>query len=307
MTAQDACRRPPSRLACKIPTPILSYAPMHKTMAILTSASGAALAACAMMQSYSSLRVLERPPYYDSYLDLSVPQGTAVGHLPIRVDAAEVLDARGRAVLVPLLDAMNSYLDAAGWSARLDSVPTRTGGAPWAYVGSERRLRERTHLAGDSTKRREVVIQFLGPSERWAARLRAIADSQRVAYVLAISIGPAEYYLHQRGGLSFRKELELGTGYRVPVGWLNDLDEPVQVLHLTGLLLTREGKVVRAGAEGIIAKRPNFFRSVAGIENLLTEADIASVLTSVRRDDLEGQPLAWQVALTNLVSQLLLR
>lgn len=272
---------------------------------ILTSAGTAVLAACAMMQSYTSPRVLDRPPYYDTYEDFGVPQGSAVGHLPIRVDAAAVPGERDRAVLAPLLDAMNGYLDTAGWSVKLPSAPSPATGAPWAYVGSERGLHERTNLASDSAAQPVMVIRSLGPSRTWVERLRPIADRQNVGYVLVISLGPGEYYVRQLRGLTFRKELELGTGYRVPVGWLNDLDHPVQVLHLTGLLLTRDGKVLRAGAEGIIAKRPNFLRTVVGIQNPLTEDDINSVLTSLRRDDLEGHPLAWQVALQNLVRQLI--
>jgi hypothetical protein len=278
---------------------------MRRTLALLISVGTAGLAACATLRSYSSPRVLERPPYYDTYSDFSVPEGAAVGHLPIRVDAVAVPDQRGRAALAPLLDAMNTYLDTARWSTRLESAPSPVTETPWVYVGSERGLHQRTNLPSDSAAMPVMVIRSLGPSRRWAERLRDIADRQKVAYVLVINLGGGEYYLRQLGGLTFRKELELGTGYRVPVGWLNALDQPVHVLHLTGLLLTRDGKVLRAGAEGIIAKRPNFLRTVVGIENPLTEDDIASVLTSLRRDDLEGQPLAWQVALQTLVRQLL--
>ena len=262
------------------------------------------LAACASMQSFTSARVLERPPYYDTYADFSTPQGGAVGHLPIGVDVAEMPGAGGRALLAPLLEAMNTYLDTAGWSVKLAAAASPAG-APWAYVGSGRGLQERSHVAGDSASLSVMVIRSVGPSRNWADRLRPIADRQHVSYVLAISLGPAEYYIRRLPGLTFRKELELGTGYRVPVGWLNDLGRSVPVLHLTGLLLTLDGKVLRAGAEGIMAKRRTFLGTMLSIQNALTEDDINSVLTSLRRDDLEGHPLVWQVALQNLVRQLL--
>ena len=276
---------------------------MHARFALVLSGLAVALSGCATMQSLSSARELDGAPYYLTYAEFRAPDSDGVAHLPIRVDASAGLGNQRSRMLVPLVDAMNGYLDAAGWSTRLDSTPLPEREAPRAYVGRAPGLS--VGGAGESDDPTAMVIQTASPSRRWAERLRALAERQHAGVVLVIAIGPGEYYLHQRGGLSLRKELQLGTGYTVPVGWLNAVDQPIWVLHLTGLLLSADGKVLRAGAEGIVAKQPSLALSVVHLSNPLTEGDVASVLASLHREDLDGQPLAWQVALQNLVRQLL--
>lgn len=269
----------------------------------------AALAGCATMQTFSTRQELERAPYYQTYADFSIPEGAAIGHLPIRMDNQADVIGSAR-VLAPLLDAMNRYLDAAGWTTKLLATPSARFQAPWAYVGSAAGLNARTHLLADSAIHPVMVIQALGPSRNWANELRTIADQQHLEGVLVIALGPADHFLREhrereRRDVERRKELELGTGYVLPVEWLNAADHPVQVLQITGLLLSRDGTVLRAGAEGIFAKRPAFDRSVVNLAFALTDEDVASIVSSLRRDDLPGQPLAWQVALEHLVRQLL--
>jgi hypothetical protein len=53
----------------------------------------------------------------------------------------------------------------------------------------------------------------------------------------------------------------------------------------------------------MMAKRTNIGLSALGAQMLVTDDDIAQLRT-LRRDDLPGQPLVWQVALRTLVSQL---
>jgi hypothetical protein len=100
----------------------------------------------------------------------------------------------------------------------------------------------------------------------------------------------------------------------VPVAWLNDLESTVGVLMLSGALYRRDGRLVRAGSEGIIAGRPSFWQSVLaktitggrGRITTIGDADDPNVvLTEHRRIDLPGEPLAWEVALDNLLRQLL--
>lgn len=257
----------------------------------------ASLAGCATMQSFSARQELVHAPYYRTYAAFSLPEGAAIGHLPVELDYQAEVTGSAR-VLTPLLEAIDDYLGAAGWSTLLDAAPSSNAQAPWAYVGSAAGLNARTRLLADTAVRPVMVIQTLAPSRRWAEQLRTIADRHHVEAVLAIFLGPADYFLHQQRGTALGKELELGTGYATPVEWLDDPDQPVEVLHLTGLLLSRDGVVLRAGAEGIMAKR---------IASPLTEQDVVSALVSLRRDDLPGQPLAWRVALETLVRQLLVR
>jgi hypothetical protein len=64
-----------------------------------------------------------------------------------------------------------------------------------------------------------------------------------------------------------------------------------------------DGRAVRIGAEGFLAMRTPFLVSVMRAQAVLRDEDVADV-RSRRRDDLPGQPLAWQVALRQLVRQL---
>lgn len=277
---------------------------MHPRLAVLASAAAVATAGCAYMQSYTNSRVLKRPPYYDTYGGFVSPGSSGVGHLGVGVDAAEVPDQRERAVLAPLQEAMNGYLDTAGWSVKLDAAPPPAG-APWAYVGSARGLHARSNLPADTATGPVMVMRALGPSRRWADGLRQISARRQVSVVLAINLGWSEYYVRQRGALSPRKELDLGSGYRVDVGWFTDLDRPVRVLQLTGLLLGTDGKVLRSGAEGIAVQHSSLVERAVGAESEIGESDVTTILTTLRRDDLEGHPLVWQVALRNLVGNLL--
>jgi len=75
------------------------------------------------------------------------------------------------------------------------------------------------------------------------------------------------------------------------------------VVQLTGAVVGRDGKAVRIGAEGMMAKRTNIGLSALGAQMLVSNDDIEK-LRSARREDLPGQPLVWQVALRTLVGQL---
>ena len=89
----------------------------------------------------------------------------------------------------------------------------------------------------------------------------------------------------------------------MPLPWLTSLEAPVSVLQVTGALVDREGKAVRIGAEGIMARRTSLMGSGVGLQRILRDEDIEQTRSLVR-DDLPGRPLAWQVALRHLVEQL---
>jgi hypothetical protein len=103
--------------------------------------------------------------------------------------------------------------------------------------------------------------------------------------------------------LSLGKEIRLGSDYTVGVPWLTSLERPIAVVQLTGAVIGRDGRAIRIGAEGMLAKRSNIALSAIGAQMLVTDDDIERLRT-LRRDDLPGQPLVWQVALKQLVSQL---
>lgn len=102
----------------------------------------------------------------------------------------------------------------------------------------------------------------------------------------------------------FRKEVALGTGLRQPVKFLTAEDKPVEVLHLTGVLVDASGKVVRAGAEGIVLRDTPFLAQTIDVTRTFDEDELRRVLSQERRNDLPGAPLKVDVALDNLVAQL---
>jgi len=61
---------------------------------------------------------------------------------------------------------------------------------------------------------------------------------------------------------------------------------------------------VRAGAEGILARDTPFAAQVFDVARDVDERTLGRVLTHERREDLPGDPLAWEVALDNLLAQL---
>lgn len=83
-------------------------------------------------------------------------------------------------------------------------------------------------------------------------------------------------------------------------------DKLRQVLQVAGVIVNAEGQVVRAGAEGILARDTPFLAQAFELEKVLDDEGVAAALSSERRDDLPGAPLNLEVAFDNLVGQLLL-
>jgi len=140
------------------------------------------------------------------------------------------------------------------------------------------------------------------PSTEWITAARAAIDEAGADHALVITLEIGQYWTRQTG-LRGAKSVELGTQHIMPLPWLTSLEAPVSVLQLTGALVDREGKAVRIGAEGILARRTSLMGSAVGLQRILRDEDIEQA-RSLKRDDLPGQPLAWQVALRHLVEQL---
>lgn len=155
--------------------------------------------------------------------------------------------------------------------------------------------------------RRAMHLAMTQSSKAWrsafsAARTASPADAPD--HVLLIEVAVRDHWLSPKG-LSFKKEVRLGTGYAQPAPWLTSLDTPVAVLQLEGVLVDREGKVVRAGVEGIYATRTRFGESVAGLQRVLTDEDVVRVRTTLRRADRQEGALAWEQSVDALVRGLL--
>jgi hypothetical protein len=140
------------------------------------------------------------------------------------------------------------------------------------------------------------------PSAAWTEWMREVMTGVGVARALVVTLEVGQY-LPRQTGLRGDKQVELGTGHVAKLPWLTSLETPVTVLQLTGAVVDRDGRAVRIGAEGIVAHRTRLLVSAVGGQELLRDEDVAAV-RALRRDDLPGRPLAWRVALAQLVAQL---
>jgi hypothetical protein len=264
-------------------------------------------------------RYIEHPPYYSGRAPEAVAgEAGPIGHLPVTFQLGatqpRAFDPRtgARTPMDSLLQAMNRYLDSLGVTRRLvESASDPAVVVPATAVPPDVRFgcipdlvgpNEDCAPRGDSALGRgpqQMLLAVGRPSAEWTAWHRQRLDAAGVtrAVVLTLEVGQ---YLTRQEGLLGRKVVELGSAHRVPLPWLTSLEAPVTVLQLTAALVDREGRAVRIGAEGIHPRRTRLLVSAAGAQELLGDEDIRAVGTT-RRDDLPGQPLAWQVALRTLV------
>jgi hypothetical protein len=251
--------------------------------------------------------MLDHPPYFAGRTE--AVNAAAVGHFPIAYQrgAAQsvVFEPEGGpgSPMGRLLVEMNRYLDSLRGRHAWDSVlppgavpPDVSFGCLTAAPGGDCLTEEDSLTGGGSDQMRLAVGR---PSQQWIAYAASLGARDSTPHSLVITVELSQYLLRQKGILG-KKVLELGTGYTASFPWLTSLDTPVQVVQLTGALMGRDGRAVRIGAEGMLARRTDLLTSSIGGQNLITDEEIAR-LRDQRRDDLPGQPLVWQVAMQNLV------
>lgn len=265
-------------------------------------------------------RMLEHPPYYAGVAaSAAASAGSRTGRLPIAYQRGAsqpaILDPRADAgsPLRALLDEMNTYLDSLGTSARV-AVATGAGADPSRMVPPDVRFGCATESGmpdddcrarGDSALGRKGQTMYLSvgrPSAEWTSWARDVMRVDSVSRLLVITLEVGQYLPKQRGWRG-TKEVELGTGHTVGLPWLTSLETPVSVLQFTGALMDSTGRAQRIGAEGIYARRTRLGISALGAQEIIGDEDIQRVREE-RRTDLPGQPLAWRVALTQLVEGL---
>jgi hypothetical protein len=212
-----------------------------------------------------------------------------------------------------LLEEMNAYLDSLGVSERLVVGPV-SGMRRGAVVPPDVQFGcvTATGLPGDDCAQRgdsalgrgrQTMRLAVGrPSEAWVDWMRETMPATKASRTLVVTLEVGQYLIKQTGWRG-TKQVELGTGHVENLPWLTSLEVPVTALQLTGTLVNEAGKAIRIGAEGIVARRTRLLVSAIGGEELLGESDVAAARAR-RRDDLPGRPLAWRVALRELVEQL---
>jgi hypothetical protein len=260
---------------------------------------------------------LERPPYYTGARVAA--EAKPIGHFPVAYQRgatqAPIFDPTGgdNSPVASLVAEMNAYLDSLGVTTALvrRGATTRPRGTPPDVIfGCE------TDHAGDCLTPGAVTegaFQRSGddptmrlavgrPSAEWIADTRTALDGAGAGRALVLTLEVAPYRI-TRTGWRNSKSVALGTNYSVKLPWLTSIDNPVLVLQLTGALVQSDGRAVRIGAEGLLARRTGIVAGGAGLQALVTDEDVAQLRQS-RREDLPGQPLVWQVALRNLIAQL---
>ncbi len=136
----------------------------------------------------------------------------------------------------------------------------------------------------------------------WRAAIREQLEAAGADYLFIARINVGRYYPSQVDWKG-TKVFEVGTGYRPELPWLTALDEPMELVQITGMLVDRRGRVVRAGTEGILPLRTPFAASVVGLSRTAVDADLDRAL-AMRRNDLPHAPTVWQAAAHNLYAQL---
>lgn len=259
---------------------------------------------------------LEDAPYYAG----TVATSARVGHLPVMFQRGASQPASFDPSSAPgselagLVADMNAYLATLGVSASLiaPSEATESFGvnasAPDVRFGcaTEGNLPGGDCVArGDSAlgRGRQTMHLAVGrPSAAWTARTSELMAGAGVAHTLVITLEVGQY-LTKQSGWRGSKSVVLGTSHEESLPWLTSLETPVAVLQVTGALMDASGKAVRIGAEGIAAQPTRLLVSAVGAQELFGDEQVRKARVA-RRADLPGSPLAWQVALRDLVVQL---
>ena len=267
-------------------------------------AAGAAVATAAMGAGRTDR--LDGAPYYKNYRkDLPA---RAVVALPVRLDPSSTEDAAhlGRPqALRLLLDELNRHLANLEWARPLD-VDLPEDGAPQVYVGSadgEHAPAAGAMEMGGPDERAPMIIHLQFPSKAWRQAAGTVLADRSAQGAVVLTLGFSEFPKSYKG--TFKKRVVLGTGYETDIRFLSAELEPVHVLYLTGALVDLEGQVVRTGAEGILSEDTPFWAQSIGAQKEIDTDMVLRLLEQERREDLPGKPLKWQVAIENLLAQLL--
>jgi len=204
----------------------------------------------------------------------------------------------------PIVSALNGAI--AGQSCcRLLAVAALPAGAPHVYVGSadgELAPPEAQDQVWPQDQFPPMVLHVRRPSTAWQQAMAGLLAREGANHAILVSLGVSQYPKGREG--AFGKKVVLGTGHEEPVRFLTAEDKLLEVLQLTGVLVNTQGQVVRAGAEGILARDTPFAAQVFDVEKMLDDRTLQAVLTTERRKDLPGEPMKWQAALDNLLWQL---
>jgi hypothetical protein len=269
-----------------------------------------ALGACETLDQYAvgETHRLDRAPWYRSTAEFERPAGGSVVLLPVtlqsRVNSSFMYGDRTDE-FEPLLRALNERAASARPCCR-STTSAPAGEGPQVYVGiagGDLAPMETEDQRLETDRFAPMVLSIARPETAWRDGLAKLAGTGDARWFLHLQLGVSQYAKGREGLI--RKQVTLGTGHVQPIRFLTAEDKPVEVLHLTGVLVDANGRIVRAGAEGIIARDTPFSAQVFEMSKALDDLDLGAALEE-RRTDLPGSPRKWEMAFDNLISQLTL-
>lgn len=268
------------------------------------------LAGCATLDASAVAEThrLGDVPYYVN-LKSPPPPGSCALVLPVTIDPG-LADQFGYGDRLhefePRRTALNETLAGRSTCIRLAaSGPMASTRAPRVFVGSaasDYAPPEAAEQRLPTDRFAPMVLHVERPDRAWSRHVVGQLQQDGLPYAIAIQVGVSQY----RKGYSsvLRKEVALGTGYRQPIRFVTSELKPVEVLHLTGVLVDASGRPVRAGAEGVILRDTPFAAQAIDVTRVFDAGELQRVLAAERRDDLPGAPRKLDVALDNLIAQL---
>lgn len=254
---------------------------------------------------------LEQAPWYAGRAAGS--EMARVAFLPVAwqpgASQAPMFDPAGDdgTALAELLRTMTEYLATLDPEGVVGPVEAPPGTPPDVEFGCETDgtdecLEREEQEDGFGTGNPPMRLAVGRPSADWAGGAAVALEKAGADALLVLTVEVGQYWPRQtnrRGS----KVVELGTDHVMPLPWLTSLETPVQVLQVTGALVGPDGKAIRIGAEGLLARRTPLLASGFGLQALLGDEDVEAVLTE-RREDLPGQPLVWEMAVRSLLTEL---
>jgi hypothetical protein len=251
---------------------------------------------------------LNKGSFYHTFdKNARVTESSRLVHTPLMFDkemSEEFFYQNREVILQPLIEIMNQHLDSLAWSEPMAGA-VQNNGLPWLFVGSSEAetAPPATRMMRDDHDEYPPMVLYLDkPSRDWRQSFAAMMNEQQADYAILLWVGLTEYPKADKG--LFKKKVVLGTGYEREIRFLSAVDKPVEVLQLTGVLLDKNGNVVRAGAEGFLHEDSPFWVQVLDAGTTVDDNAIRKLFTEERREDLPGRPLTWIVAVENLVNQL---
>jgi len=252
------------------------------------------------MQS-TTQKEIDKTPYFRNFSKDLMLSSTVVKILPATLENKKDWFSPS---LKPLLLKVNKYLKTKEYAEIIEPFQITHQGEPELVFGDKSILLAQS----DDEKKNSIPAMTLivtQPSIAWQEKWQTFMEG-KTDYTIKISLGVSAYRVNQKNWKG-SKEIQIGTGYSVNLPWLTSLDDPIPVVQLTGALLDKNGKIIRAGAEGIFVKKTSFVKSLVGWTDLISKEDVEKISNKHLRKDLANKPLAWQVAVQNLIANLLNR